>query len=181
MTDPSQVAPGAGAGGALRDAVAADAPAMLALNAESVHFLSPLDAEGLAALRAQACCCRVAGAPGVVHGFLLALREGAGYASPNYRWFAARYARFVYIDRIVIGAAGRGQGLGVALYEDLIGYARHAQAERVVAEFDVEPPNPASARLHERFGFREVGQQSLYGGVKRVSLQALELAGSTPR
>jgi len=39
-------------------------------------------------------------------------------------------------------------------------------------DFEIEPPNPVSARFHARFGFREVGQQRVAGGTKAVSLQA---------
>jgi len=38
-------------------------------------------------------------------------------------------------------------------------------------EFDIEPPNPVSASLHAKFGFREVGQQPVAGGKMAVSLQ----------
>lgn len=78
---------------ALRDASAADAPALLRLNAASVERLSPLDAPALERLLAQCALARVATAGGDVVGMVLALREGADYGSPNYRWFAAREAR----------------------------------------------------------------------------------------
>ena len=41
----------------------------------------------------------------------------------------------------------------------------------VTREFDIEPPNPVSAGLHAKFGFREVGQQPVAGGKMAVSLQ----------
>jgi predicted GNAT superfamily acetyltransferase len=41
----------------------------------------------------------------------------------------------------------------------------------VACEFDVQPPNPASERFHAKFGFIEVGRQSVAGGKKTVSLQ----------
>ena len=44
----------------IRPAIAADFPAILALNAALVHFLSPLDAARLQALHAQAAYHRVA-------------------------------------------------------------------------------------------------------------------------
>jgi predicted GNAT superfamily acetyltransferase len=46
---------------------------------------------------------------------------------------------------------------------------------RVTCEFDIEPPNPASARFHGRFGFREVGRQNVAYAAKAVSLQELLL------
>jgi predicted GNAT superfamily acetyltransferase len=43
-------------------------------------------------------------------GFLIALDETAAYRHPNFAWFHDRYARFTYIDRVVIDPAYRGQG-----------------------------------------------------------------------
>lgn len=40
---------------------------------------------------------------------------------------------------------------------------------------DIEPPNEASRRFHQRYGFNELGTQSVAGGKKRVSLQAVSL------
>lgn len=160
----------------LRDAHPADFDRILALNAESVHFLSPLTPERLAHLHAQAAYHRVV-APdgGDVQAFLLALPETATYDSPNFRWFTARYPRFLYIDRVVVSAAHQGQGLGRRLYDDHIAFARTAGAPRVACEFDVEPPNPASERFHAGYGFAEVGTQHVGAMRKRVSLRVLEL------
>jgi predicted GNAT superfamily acetyltransferase len=159
----------------IRAAGAEDFAAILALNEESVHFLSPLDEARLQALHARAAYHRVVEIDGRVVAFLLALREGADYDSPNYRWFAQRYAQFLYIDRVVVGAAQQGRGLGARLYEDLFAFARANNAAQVTCEFDVDPPNPASAGFHARFGFREVGTQWLGGSNKQVSLQARSL------
>lgn len=160
--------------GTIRAAVSADFAAILALNAESVHFTSPLNAARLHDLHAMAAYHRIVEIDGVVAAFLLALREGTAYDSPNYRWFAARYDAFLYIDRIVVAAAHRAGGLGARLYEDLFACARDTGIGRVVCEFDLDPPNPASARFHARHGFREVGRQWLGGGRKQVSLQSRE-------
>lgn len=160
----------------LRDAHPADFDRIMALNAESVHFLSPLTQARLAHLHAQAAYHRVV-APdgGDVQVFLLALPETATYDSPNFRWFATRYPRFLYIDRVVVSAAHRGQGLGRQLYDDLIAFARITGAPRVACEFDVDPPNPASERFHVGYGFVDVGTQHVGLARKRVSLQVLEL------
>jgi len=161
----------------IRNATPEDFAQILALNAGSVHFLSPLDAARLQHLHAQAAYHRVAEVDGKVAAFLLALREGVDYDSPNYRWFAQRHARFLYIDRIVVDAAARGLGFGAQLYDDILAYAASTRAGRLTCEFDLDPPNPASARFHVRYGFREVGRQWLGGGKKQVSLQARELGG----
>src|SRR5712672_1237647 len=159
----------------IRDATPDDFSAILALNAESVHFLSPLDATRLQRLHAQAAYHRVVEREGAIAAFLLALREGTDYDSPNYRWFAQHHARFLYIDRIVVDGAARGLGLGAQLYDDILGFAAATSAGRLTCEFDLDPPNPVSAAFHHRYGFREVGTQWIGGDKKRVSLQAREL------
>jgi len=156
----------------IRDATASDFPAILALNAESVHFLSPLDEARLRRLHAQAAYHRVVEIDGEVAAFLLVLREGADYDSPNYLWFAQRYPQFLYVDRIVVDARHQGQGLAARLYDDLLEFAATAGIAQLTCEFDLDPPNPASAKFHARYGFREVGKQWLGGGKKQVSLQA---------
>jgi uncharacterized protein len=155
----------------IRDAAEADFPQLLRLNHESVHFLSPLTPERLRVLYAMAWQRRVIGAGGAVSGFLLAMREGQDYDSPNYRWFAARHAEFLYVDRIVVDAASRGRRLGIRLYDDLFERARMAGLGRITCEVDSDPPNHESHRFHERLGFREVGRQRVADGRKEVSLQ----------
>lgn len=156
----------------IRAATAADFPAIVALNAESVRFTSPMDLARLRQLHAQAAYHRVVEQGGVVAAFLLALREGADYDSPNYRWFARHEPQFLYIDRIVVAAAQQGRGFGALLYDDIIAFAEAGGIARLTCEFDLDPPNPPSARFHARYGFREVGRQWIGGGKKQVSLQA---------
>jgi predicted GNAT superfamily acetyltransferase len=103
------------------------------------------------------------------------LREGTAYDSPNYRWFAEHCEQFLYIDRVVVSSKCRGQGLGDRLYEDLIAYARQQGVPQVTCEFYIDPPNEVSRRFHRKFGFREVGTQSVAAGTKRVSLQSVRL------
>jgi predicted GNAT superfamily acetyltransferase len=66
---------------------------VLALNKEWEHFTSPLTTETLAALCTSADYCRVAVQGDSVVAFLIALREGRPYASPNYQWFEQYYGR----------------------------------------------------------------------------------------
>jgi predicted GNAT superfamily acetyltransferase len=112
-----------------------------------------------------------------VAGFLLARREGAVHDSQNYRWFAARYARFLYVDRVVVSDAARGRGLGTLLYRDMFEFAAACDVGIVTCEFDVDPPNPVSAQFHARFGFGEVGRQWVGDGKKQVSLQVAAVCG----
>jgi len=155
----------------IRDATLSDFGAILRLNAESEHFLSPLSGRKLQRLHAGAAYHRVACVDGGVAAFLLAFREGAAYDSVNYLWFAARYPQFLYIDRVVVDVAFQSRRLGTLLYEDLFAYARATGAPRVTCEYDIQPPNPVSARFHGKFGFREVGRQDVAYAAKAVSLQ----------
>lgn len=163
----------------LRDATPDDAPTLLALNAASVAVLSPMDERRLAELQAEAAFCRVIERHGRVVAFVLAFRERAAYDSPNYRWFDARYPQFVYVDRVVVDAAHRGQGLAATLYADVFDRARRDGVSWVTCEFDLVPPNAASEAFHRRQGFAEVGRQTL-AGEKQVSLQAAAVPADAP-
>lgn len=156
----------------LRPATPHDFAAILALNLESERFLSPLTPERLAQLHRQADLHQVMEEDRRVVAFVLALREGQDYDSPNYLFFKARYDRFLYVDRVVVAATAQGRGLGHALYDAVFAHASRSQVPWVVCEYDIEPPNPASERFHRGFGFTEVGRQTVTAGQKQVSLQA---------
>ena len=162
----------------IRDALPSDYGAILRLNEESVHYLSPLTRGALQALASAAAYHRVVEVDQEVAAFLLVLPPGVDYGSINYRWFTQQYEHFLYVDRVVVARIHQGNGLGRRLYEDLFEFARRHQVPRITCEFDIDPPNEASRLFHTRYGFAEVGTQALEGGVKRVSLQAAEL--STP-
>ncbi len=141
-----------------------------------MQFLSPMSAERLAHLHVQSAVHVVAEANGEVIAFLLAFREGADYNSLNYQWFASRYERFLYVDRVVVSGRARASGLGSKLYEHVFVQAASDAVPLVTCEFDLQPPNPASERFHAKFGFVEVGQQSAAAGTKLVSLQAAKVS-----
>lgn len=155
----------------LRDAQAGDHAAILALNLAEEDMLSPMDPARLRQLAAQAACLRVLCEGDAPVAFLLAFREGAAYDSPNYLWFAQRYPRFFYVDRVVVAASHQGRGLGRRLYQDLFEAARREGVDAVTCEYYTVPPNEASRRFHAAFGFREVGSQWLPERRKQVSLQ----------
>ncbi len=166
---------------AVRDANAADLERIVALNAMFVAETSAMDLARLQQLHALAFHHRVAMIDGEVAGFLLAMRDGAAYANDNFEWFAARYPRFVYVDRIVVAAAAAGTGIGRRLYDDLFDRARQLGIGVVACEYNLEPPNPVSKAFHDKFGFSEVGKQHTAGGTKLVSLQIADPAESTAR
>lgn len=164
----------------LRDAAGSDLPAILALNQGAMPHVSSLSAEALAHLAAQSPYLRVGEAGGEIVAFLLALEPGADYASMNFRWFRDRYPSFVYVDRVVIGAAARRRGLGRRFYADLEEFARRRGAPRITLEVNLRPANPGSLAFHQAMGFREVGTQDTEGGTKTVSLQVKELGDEPP-
>lgn len=158
----------------LRDVVAADFPAILALNASEVEKTSHMDHDGLAALLRMSAYSKVVTVDAEVVAFLIALPDGVPYGSDNFRWFAARMPHFLYIDRVVVDARFAGRGLGSRLYTDLFHFACARGTTTITCEYNIEPPNPASRAFHDKFGFREVGTQWVAGGTKQVSLQAAD-------
>ena len=112
---------------------------------------------------------------GTVDGFIIAVDQTTPYDGENFRWFQARYDRFVYVDRIVVAAHAQGRGLARSLYVDLIAWARSEGQARIACEVNVQPPNPPSQAFHAALGFREVGRGTLNDGVKLVAYLMLEL------
>jgi phosphinothricin acetyltransferase len=90
------------------------------------------------------------------HRLLVAERGGdlLGYAgSMSFRPKAA-YATSVETT-VYLRAGSAGQGIGAVLYARLFEVLRGEELHRAYAGITL--PNPASIRLHERFGFRPVG------------------------
>ncbi|MCF4129266.1 GNAT family N-acetyltransferase [Methylobacterium sp. SyP6R] len=145
-----------------------DLAAVLALNAANATETSLLDEGALRALIDQAFLAAAVTGPEGLAAFLIALDQDAAYASPNFRWFQARYPRFVYVDRIVTAAGQRGRGLARALYEALFAKAEAAGHDRIACEVNIVPPNPGSDAFHAALGFREVGTAEIHGGAKTV-------------
>src|SRR4029077_11962843 len=79
---------------------------------------------------------------GFADALLIAFDQDAHYDSGNFLWFRSRYARFVYVDRVVTAPEARGRRLASTLYSRLIERAVAANHERIVCEVNVDPPNP---------------------------------------
>ena len=163
---------------ALRSATAADLADVLALNQAHLPHVSALTPASLRPLYERAIHFRLAEAAGALVGFLIALDPSAEYGSPNFRWFKARYERFVYIDRVAVVAARRRCGVARRLYEDLERFAGERGFGLLTCEYNLRPPNADSARFHGRLGFVEVDSQDTERGQKTVSLQIKTLRGS---
>ena len=126
------------------------------MNAEFVHWLSPLDPESLDYILQRATYQRQ-------------IRDGAGillgYAHDviypdhkNLTWLKRHLADFLYIDRIIIDRAAHGQGLGYKLYEDVTNFARMQGYKWVACEVNTRPDNPASHAFHLKMDFNVIGE-----------------------
>jgi len=159
----------------IRDAAPDDFETLCALNLAEIQYTSAMDLPRLEELHALSCYHKVVVLNERVSAFLLAMASGAPYVNANFDWFAGKYARFIYVDRVVVSAAARGLRLGSLLYEDIFRYARANAIPLVTCEYNIVPPNEPSRRFHDKFGFKERGTQWVAEGTKRVSLQAAEV------
>lgn len=146
--------------------------AVLALNNAHPAEVSVLDEAAMRALLAQAIYAPVIGDG---DAFMIVLDHAAEYASPNYAWVKSRYARFAYVDRLVVAPAARGRGLARRMYAGLFQAAAEAGHTVVLCEVNQEPPNPASDALHAALGFQPVGTATVYGGSRTVQYLARPL------
>jgi predicted GNAT superfamily acetyltransferase len=145
-----------------------DYDSVLALNAESVPHVNLIGPEELQWFDDNAACVRVAKIADRLAGFLIGLRPGTRYASPNYRWFCDNYQDFAYVDRVAVSSWARRQGVAESLYD---AFAKsQPDAPIMTCEGHIRPKNDGSMQFHERLGFRQVASQEIDGGKKEVAL-----------
>lgn len=154
----------------IRDVRDEDLDDVRAVNAANEPEVGPLDDSRIALFRNEAERFSVVELEGQIIGLFVGLVEGSAYASPNYRWFVDRHARFAYVDRIALQPVGRGLGIAAALYDDFETAARSSGRPVVCAEVNVVPPNPRSLAFHRRRGFEVVDEITPYGGEERVAM-----------
>ncbi|PHR60693.1 MAG: GNAT family N-acetyltransferase [Robiginitomaculum sp.] len=127
-------------------------------NLAFVDWLSPLDHVGLFALLAASCYARqISNGAGVLIGFT----SDSAYQSKNLTWLRAKFANFVYIDRVIIGAKSQGRGYGRLLYEDFEAFAHENGYTRLVCEVNTKPDNPGSHLFHQKLGFTPCGDMGI--------------------
>lgn len=145
----------------------AQAPLQSALHLNNMHAeeLSAQDAAGFQRLIDTAW---FAQALPDASAFMIAFDQNAPYTSENFRWFAQRLERFVYVDRIVVAPERRGEGLAWQFYMQLFDAVRQHGHNLITCEVNEHPPNPASMALHARLGFVRVGSSRTSSG-KKVS------------
>ena len=158
----------------IADVVPSVLETVLALNESEVPHLGKVDFDQMTWFANNASYFRVAMADDRVAAFLVGLRPGSSYQSPNYRWFCDRYEDFAYVDRVAVAADFRRHGLASRLYEDFATTVP-ATVSVMTCEVNIRPPNDESMRFHQRLGFRQVGTQSTENGRKEVALLAKPL------
>ena len=148
--------------------------AVLALNESEVPHVGKIGIEQMDWFARHAHYFRVAWSGESLAAFLVGLRPGSSYASPNYRWFCDRYDDFAYVDRVAVAADFRRYGLASRLYDDFAA-AMPATVRVMTCEVNIRPPNEESMRFHDRLGFERVGTQETENGSKEVALLAKSL------
>jgi predicted GNAT superfamily acetyltransferase len=145
---------------------------LMSLNNAAVPAVSEVDQTRLRHLIAQSPIALITtstadGSPEEITGFCLVMGPEADYDSVNFAWFVQRYERFIYLDRVVVDPAHHGQGLGRALYEEVITRARSImpEAEQFCLEVNLRPRNEQSLAFHDALEFTEVGQQETPYGI----------------
>ncbi len=141
---------------------------VLMLNRESVPHVNLIDHDELQWFFDNAACVLVAKIKQRLAGFLIGLRPGTDYASPNYRWFSDNYADFAYIDRVAVAQWARRRGIAEALYDTF--QRSQAGVPAMTCEVNIRPPNEGSMLFHERMGFHQVAAQEIDDGKKEVAL-----------
>jgi len=123
--------------------------------------------------------CMVAEIDSEVVGFVMAVEPGKDYDSENYRFFESRGLPHFYIDRVVLGEAARGKGLGKRLYGEVFREAKKRGYQRITCEVNLKPENPISLAFHNAMGFVGVGVQDTKGGDVTVQLLEAVVEGNT--
>ncbi|MEL6858669.1 MAG: GNAT family N-acetyltransferase [Pseudomonadota bacterium] len=155
----------------IRSCRADDFPTLFAANEASVPGVGAETEASLAKWIALATCLVATDADDHPLGFITVMELGLpDYDSPNMRWFEAYAAEtgksVVYVDRIALLPAARGQRLGEALYE--AAFAHFPTYDEMGCEVNTLPDNPGSHRFHKRLGFVEAGNATYRPGEKAV-------------
>ena len=153
----------------------ADRAAVMAINEANVPEVGPLDAARLELLLDESLAFLVVEVEGSVVGFMVLLGPGGSYPSPNYRWFSERYDDFVYVDRIALSEAVRGEGWGPALYDRFETITRERGVVTMAVEVNTVPANRRSLRFHRIAGFVEQARCQPYGGDEEVAMMVRTL------
>jgi predicted GNAT superfamily acetyltransferase len=140
----------------VRDIVAADLDALIALNNAHAAEIGTSTPDAFAKLLQRAVVAKAIGPIGDPDAFVICFDHTTPAQGPNHSWFLARYPKFLYVDRVCVAEKARRRGLARKLYELVF-----ELSELVVCEVNFDPPNPVSDAFHEALGFVEVGRAHL--------------------
>lgn len=146
---------------------------LLQMNAEFVHWLSPLDQVELVYVLDRAAYARqIMNGTGVLIGYA----HDVNYPDHwNLAWLKTRLEGFFYIDRVIIDRASQGQGVGRQLYADVAQYAKSKGYVWLACEVNTVPDNPGSHAFHVSEGFKPLGEQAFPDSSKAVRYYAKAL------
>lgn len=153
----------------LRDVRDDDLAAVLELNQSQVPHVGSVDIGRMQWFADNADYFRVAFAGETLGAYLIGLRPGSSYDSPNYGWFCDRYDEFAYVDRVAVAESARREGLASRLYEDFAA-AMPGSIRIMTCEVNIRPSNESSMRFHRRLGFEQVGSLVSNDGEKEVAM-----------
>ena len=92
----------------------------------------------------------------IIKAFVLCMREGQDYNSPNYQYISSRFKNFLYVDRIAVQEELRGKGIGEKIYSTVIDKGKENNLD-ILCEVNTRPLNEPSIAFHQKMGFEEIG------------------------
>jgi len=147
---------------------------ILRLNQDAVPHVSSISKAEMEWFARHAHYFRIVQRHGRLAGFLIGLRPGLEYASPNYRWFSENYEDFGYVDRVAVSPTARRRGIASCLYTDFAATLT-GKVDVMTCEVNIRPPNESSMTYHVQHGFVQVATQETDGGNKEVALLEMKL------
>ena len=92
----------------------------------------------------------------IIKAFVLCMREGQPYNSPNYQYISSRFEKFLYVDRIAVQEKFRRKGLAEKIYSTVIDKGKENNLD-ILCEVNTRPSNEPSMAFHQKMGFEEIG------------------------
>ena len=92
----------------------------------------------------------------VIKAFVLCMREGQTYNSPNYEYISNRFNKFLYVDRIAVQEQFRRKGIAEKIYSKVIDKGKENNLD-ILCEVNTKPSNETSMAFHNKMGFEEIG------------------------
>ena len=92
----------------------------------------------------------------IIKAFVLCMREGQPYNSPNYQYISSHFEKFLYVDRIAVQEKFRRKGLAEKIYSTVIDKGKENNLD-ILCEVNTRPSNKPSMTFHEKMGFEEIG------------------------